>query len=102
MKAITLEDFVDSGIFNDKEEVINNALRHLTQAHPEYRIRLAIYQYQQKGISVGKAAELAGVSFEQMKDILAQQAIKLRLGPENFAEAKEEYESLQNYLNRDK
>lgn len=102
MKAITLEDFVDSGIFNDKEEVINNALRHLTQAHPEYRIRLAIYHYQRRGISVGKAAEIAGVSFEQMKDILAQQAIKPRLGPENFAEAKEECESLQNYLKKDK
>ena len=98
MEMIEVEDFVNSGLFNSKEEVIRNALRSLTQVHPEYRIRLAIYQYQNKNISVGKAAELAGVSFEQMKEILIQHGIQPRLGPESLEDAKEEYETLKKYM----
>jgi predicted HTH domain antitoxin len=98
MEMMEIEDFVNSGLFNNKEEVIRNALRYLTQAHPEYRIRLAIYHYQKKNISVGKAAELAGVSFEQMKEILIQHGIQPRLGPETLKEAKEEYETLEKYI----
>lgn len=102
MEIIEIEDFVNSGIFNDREEVIRDSLRHLTQAHPEYRTRLAIYRYQKKNISVGKAAELPGVSFEQMKDILIHQGIRPGLGPESLEGAKEEYETLKKYLNEEK
>ncbi len=41
---IEIENFVESGLFTNREEVIKYALRHLTQAHPEYRLRLAIYR----------------------------------------------------------
>ena len=98
MEMTEVEDFVRSGIFKNREEVIRDALRHLTRAHPEYRQRVAIYRYQNENISVGKAAELAGVSFEQMKEILAQQGIRPGLGPETVEEAKEEYETLKKYL----
>jgi len=99
MEMIAVEDFVHSGIFKSGEEVIRDALRHLTQAHPEYRTRLALYRYQKREISVGKAAELAGVSFEQMKEILAQRGIQPELGPETIEEAKTEYETLEKYFN---
>jgi predicted HTH domain antitoxin len=102
MEMIAVEDFVHSGIFKSGEEVIRDALRHLTQAHPEYRTRLALYQYQKREISVGKAAELAGVSFEQMKEILIQRGIRSGLGPETIEEVKEEYKALENYLNEQK
>ncbi|MCI0692418.1 UPF0175 family protein [candidate division KSB1 bacterium] len=94
MEMIAVEDFVHSGIFKSREEVIRDALRHLTQAHPEYRTRLALYRYQKREISVGKAAELAGVSFEQMKEILVQRGIQPGLGPETLEEAKKEYETV--------
>jgi len=52
MDMIEVEDFVHSGLFKNRE-VIRNALRHLTQAYPEYRLRLAIYRYQ-KGKNHGQ------------------------------------------------
>ncbi|MBN2092135.1 UPF0175 family protein [candidate division KSB1 bacterium] len=98
MEMIEIEDFVDAGLFNNKEEVIRHALRSLTQAHPEYRIRLAIYRYQHKNISVGKAAEVAGVSLEQMKELLIQQGIRPRLGLESVADAFEDYQTLKKHI----
>ena len=50
---------------------------------------------------IGKAAELAGVSFAQMKDIFAQQGIKPELGSETIEEAKQEYETLQRHFNEE-
>ena len=34
---------------------------------------------------------IAGISYEQMKDILSQQGIKPELGPEIMEEAKQDY-----------
>jgi len=102
MEAINVKDFVNSGIFNSEEEVIREALHYLTQAHPEYRIKLAVYRYKTQDISVGRAAELAGVSHEQMKEILIQHGVQLRLGPASVEEAKEEYEVLSKHFAKKK
>jgi len=63
------------------------------------RMEIAIHQYQTDEISVGKAANLAGVSFEQMKDILRSRGVVLRLGLETIKEAQEEIANLRRHLN---
>jgi len=62
------------------------------------RIRLAIHRYQAEGISLAKAASLAGVSWAQMKDILVEYGVEPRLGPETVEEAQEEVAVLRDYL----
>jgi predicted HTH domain antitoxin len=93
-------DLVDAGLYRTEQEVILDAMRHLLLVHPGYRITLAVHRYQKdEGISLGKAAQLAGVSHEEMKEILADRGVQLRLGPKNKKEAIEEVATLRSHLN---
>jgi predicted HTH domain antitoxin len=82
----------------NKEAVIQDALRHLLRSRPELKIQLAIYQYQNNDISLEKAANIAGVSWAQMKDILMEKGIPLRFGAETIQEAREEVQALREEL----
>jgi len=88
-------ELVDAGLYRTEGEVVVDALRHLLHAHPEYRIALAVHRYQMdEEVSLGKAAQLAGVSQEEVKEILADRGVSLRLGPASIEEAKEEVATL--------
>lgn len=87
---VRIQDFVRAKLYESEEAVIQDSLRYLLQARPELRLELAIYRYQSEDISLGKAANLAGVSFEQMKEILRSRGIPLRLGAETPEEALQE------------
>ena len=50
-----------------------------------------------ENISLGKAANLAGVSAEQMKDILRARGVELRLGPGNDEEAAQDIASIREH-----
>lgn len=92
-------DLVDAGLYRTQKEVIADALRHLLHVHPEYRIALAVHWYQMdKEISLGKAAQLAGVSQEEMKEILVDRGVSLRLGPASIEEAQKEVATLMTFL----
>ena len=96
---VMLTDLVAAGLYRTQDEVIVDALRHLLMAHPEYRIMLAVHRYQtDEGISLGKAAQLAGVSQEEMKEILVDRGVSLRLGPVSVEEAAEEVAALRRHL----
>jgi predicted HTH domain antitoxin len=60
---------------------------------------MAVYRYQTGDISLGKAANLAGVSFEQMREILLNRGITLHLGPATQEEANIELATLRSHLN---
>jgi predicted HTH domain antitoxin len=65
-----LKGLVDSGIYKSEDEVIHYALKHLLNSNPEQRLKLAIHRYQNEEVSLGKAAEIAGLCWEEMKDAL--------------------------------
>ena len=92
------QDFVKARLYDSEEEVVQEALRYLLRARPELRIQLAVHCYQTEGISLAKAASLAGVSWAQMKDILLERGIQPRLGPETMEEAKKEAEVLRQHF----
>jgi predicted HTH domain antitoxin len=91
-------DFVRAGLYDNEESVIRDGLRYLLQARPELRLELGIYRYRTEDISLIKAANLAGVSFEQMKEILKSRSIEPRLGLETREEALEEVANLRRHL----
>jgi predicted HTH domain antitoxin len=91
-------DFVRARLYSTEEEVIRDALRHLLRARPEARVELAVHRYQTEELSLAKAAELAGVSWSQMREILIEKRIPPRLGPETVEEADEEAQVLRDYL----
>lgn len=96
---IRAQDFVQAKLYESEQEVIAESIRCLLLVRPEMRIEIAIHQYQSGEISVGKAANVADVSFEQMKDILKSRGIVLQLGLETVEEAQEEIANLRRHLN---
>jgi predicted HTH domain antitoxin len=55
-------------------------------------------RYKTEGLSLAKAASLAGVSWAQMKDILVERHIQPRLGGETVEEAEQEVQTLRAYF----
>jgi len=86
--------YVEGGYFVDRSELIREAIREFLERHRNKKIDLAAELYSKGKISIGMAAELAGVSYERMRDILAARDIKLRLGPESVEEAEQEYKAI--------
>ncbi len=91
-------DFVKARLYPDEPSVIQDALRSLLQVRPALRLEMAIYRYQTGAISLGKAANLAGISFEQMRDILTNRGVELHLGPETSEDAQAEVATLRSHL----
>ena len=75
-------------------------LRHLLRARPEARMELAVHRYQSEELSLAKAADLAGVSWSQMREILVEKGIPPRLGPETAEEAEGEAQALRDFFAR--
>ena len=92
---ITPYALVEAGIYPDEQTVIREAIRALWQERPQVKIEWAIHQYQTQGISLAKAAALANVCFDRMKEVLLQRGIQPRLGAEKLNEARQELEALQ-------
>jgi predicted HTH domain antitoxin len=90
---LNLEGLVNAGIYKSEDEVIHYALKQLLDNNPEYRLKLAIYRSQNEEISIGKAAEIAGLCWEDMRDELAKNGVKPRLAPETIEEAKQDYKN---------
>jgi predicted HTH domain antitoxin len=95
---ITPQALVHAGLYPDEQTVIEEALRILWQERPQLRLDWAIYQYQTQDISLAKAAAIAGVSFDRMKETLRQRGIQPRLGPETMDEARQELTVIEQSL----
>ena len=98
LQMLQAKYFIGATPYHDEEAVIQDALRHLLRARPELRIRMAVFRYQHEDMSLAKAASLAGVSWAQMKDILLEQGIALRLGVETLEDAQQDIEVLRQEL----
>ncbi|MCP4696895.1 MAG: UPF0175 family protein [Gammaproteobacteria bacterium] len=92
------QELVKAHLYQSEEAVIQDAMRCLLQARPDLRILLAVHRYRTEDISLAKAAALAGVSWMQMKSILLEKGVSLRLGAETLEEAKAEIQALRREL----
>jgi len=99
---LDVHSFVDARLYKNDQEVIQDALRYLMRGRPDLRVRLAVHRYQTEDISLAKAANLAGVSWAQMKDILVAHGIQPRLGPETLEDAEREANALRDHLETQK
>ncbi len=96
--SIELDDLVDSGVYPDADTALREALRVLWQERPAVRIDVAVHRYRNEGYSIAAAAALAGVSFDQMKEILGERSVPLRVGPASIDEARSELDDLRRML----
>jgi predicted HTH domain antitoxin len=97
-RLLSAKDLVEAKVYENEQAVLQDALRHLLRARPDLRLKVALYRYQHDGISLAKAAHLAGVSWQQMREVLLEQGIAVQLGPESLAEAEAEVAALRQHL----
>lgn len=95
---LNAQDLVNAKVYESEEAAIEDAMRHLLRSKPDLRIQVAIHQYLNEGLSLAAAADIAGVSWVQMKEILVERGIQPQLGPESLPEAVAEVEALRRYF----
>ncbi|ODS39499.1 MAG: hypothetical protein A7316_05395 [Candidatus Altiarchaeales archaeon WOR_SM1_86-2] len=73
-------------------------MRYYLRTGLKANVDVAVKMYKSGEISLGRAAEIAGVSYEDMRQILNGRGIKIKIGPESVSEAKEELESMRKKI----
>jgi len=74
-----LDVLIDQGIFEDEESLKNSAYRSLLTLRPELKVEIALSLYKLEEISLGRAAEIAGLSREELKEVMASRGIERRI-----------------------
>ncbi len=70
-----IESLVKTGHFTSKSDVVKTAIRMLKENHPEYKTDIAVEMFKDGKVSLGRAAEIAGMSRESFKDVLDERGI---------------------------
>lgn len=71
---------VRDGHYVNINEAVKDAFRTLLNVRPELKTSAVIELYKEGEISIGKAAEMVGVSTIEFKDILANKGIRRKVG----------------------
>jgi predicted HTH domain antitoxin len=82
----------------DVDGLLRDAVKMFLAANKDFREKIALELYKEGKISLGKASEIAGLSYEDMKWLLRENNISLRRGPESPEELKEKAEKLLSML----
>jgi predicted HTH domain antitoxin len=75
----------DAGCYTSEAELVADAVRMLLAARPDVRWATACRLYERGIVSLGRAAELAGLDVVNMKRILHERGI-VRIAPESLTE----------------
>jgi len=93
---------VETGYYDSVSEFLRDAMRTILSARKDLRIAIAVVLYKEGDISLGKAVEIAGVSYEEMKKILAKRGIRRRSGSETKEEVEEGLRRLKEWRQKKK
>lgn len=74
------------GYYASIDEAVKDAFRTLLNAKPDLRVAAAVELYKEGEVSLGKAAEIAGVTTIEFKDILADRGIRREVGSRSMEE----------------
>lgn len=88
-----MEGAVKAGIFENKSDAIRHVLRAYFDDNQPDRIAAAVSLYADGEIPLGTAGRLAGVNRFEMRDILREEGIELRFGPEDMAAVRDEIDT---------
>lgn len=91
-----MEGAVRAGIFENKSDAIRHVLREYFEENQNARVAAAVTLYDDGEITLGTAARLADVNRFEMRDILREDDVELRFGPEDMDAARDEIETARN------
>lgn len=89
---------VDAGLYGNLSELIREAVRQYLEAQKISNIDLAVELYKREKVSLGRAAAVAGVPYDEMLSILYLRGVQPKFGPSSKKEAEDELEKAKRLL----
>ncbi|ODS35409.1 MAG: hypothetical protein A7316_03780 [Candidatus Altiarchaeales archaeon WOR_SM1_86-2] len=74
-----MESLIKLKLYRDEHSLIKDAFRALLELKPSLKIEYAVDLYKNKEVSLWSAAEKAGLSLEEFKEILASRGVKIEV-----------------------
>jgi len=68
---------IKGGYFSSKDRLIEEAIKYMMASRGDLKINAAVQMYSSGEVSLGRAAELAGLSIFELKEILKARGIKI-------------------------
>ncbi len=72
-----VNSLVRTGLYENEEEVIADAVRALLEKKPELRREIGITLYKKGEVSLWKASEIARMNLEEFKEVLSRRGIRI-------------------------
>lgn len=94
MQPLELDALVRAGIFASQEQGVQEAVRVLLTARPHLRVEAAIQLYREEQVTLGRAAEMAGLSRWEFRDLLADRGIIMEVETALAEEMDERFKEL--------
>ena len=85
---------VSAGYYSNKSEVVRDALRNLFESKKHLRQAAAVELYKTGEVTLGKAAELAELSFFDFKSVLKDQGVKETMSEKSGTEVRKQVEKI--------
>lgn len=76
IQDIELAALIKAGVFRNKREAVAEALRLMFATRPQLRLEAAIQLFKDEMVTLGRAAELAGLTRWEFEAILADRGIE--------------------------
>lgn len=73
-----LEALISAGYYDNKSEVLREGFRQLLANRKELRLAIAVELYKKGKATLSRAAEVAGVSYEDIKSIFSAEGLLKR------------------------
>ncbi len=73
-----IDAIIHAGYYDNRSELIRDALRLFFTQKKEIRLAAAIELYREYKITISRAAEIAGIPFDNMKSILEDEELLKR------------------------
>ncbi|MGQ9553592.1 MAG: UPF0175 family protein [Anaerolineae bacterium] len=76
-----LDVLIERGIYESRDTLLKDAMRSLLRSKPELRVQLAIGLYTRGRVSFSRAAEIAGVDIESLKELMREVGVTRIIPP---------------------
>jgi predicted HTH domain antitoxin len=77
VQELEVDALVKAGIFHSRGEAVEEALSLMFATRPHLRVEAAIQLLKDGAVTMGRAAEIAGVTRWEFEDLLANHGIEL-------------------------
>ena len=94
MQVLELDALVRAGIFATWEQGVQEAVRVLFIAKPHLRVEAAVQLYKEGQVTLGRTAEMAGLTRWEFRDLLASRGMTVEVEATSAEEMEEQLKTL--------